>query len=277
MKKIPLILLLLISVITQAQTTLTHNVGNNLLETSIYTCSWGGIEWARAFVLEDFGISTNEEFVISIGQVGFSAVGVFDVNISFNIYEIDNDFPSSFLRENIIGSSEIIRIYQSGFQLVTLEFENPVVVPSNVERILVEVRQEFSTSSAITFIAGTAEDNDYSWFNTLSSGCAPDSYTTTEELNRPDARFYINVTGEKILSVDEVNNKIFKIYPNPTQDILNIQSQQQIEAVSIYNLQGQLFKEDSSSRVDVSHLSNGLYFVRVTIEGKTITKKFIKE
>jgi len=77
----------------------------------------------------------------------------------------------------------------------------------------------------------------------------------------------------------EVNNIIsFILYPNPAQDILNVESQQQIENLKIYNLQGQLIKEDSSSRIDVSNLSSGLYFIQViTVEGNSVTKQFIKE
>jgi len=69
----------------------------------------------------------------------------------------------------------------------------------------------------------------------------------------------------------------FTIYPNPTQDVLNIESQLPIETLKIYNLQGQLIKEDSNSSVDVSQLTTGLYFIQLSVDGKTSTKKFIKE
>jgi len=67
------------------------------------------------------------------------------------------------------------------------------------------------------------------------------------------------------------------IYPNPVQDVLRINTQQPIESLKIYNLQGQLIKEDSNSSVDVSQLTAGLYFIQLIIDGKTVTKKFIKE
>ena len=40
----------------------------------------------------------------------------------------------------------------------------------------------------------------------------------------------------------EVSTQLY-IYPNPTQDILFIESQQPIETMKIYNLQGRLIKE----------------------------------
>lgn len=79
------------------------------------------------------------------------------------------------------------------------------------------------------------------------------------------------------LAIDDLTKNKLKIYPNPAQDILFIEYQQPIETVKIYNLQGQLIKEGSISSVDVSQLATGLYLVQVTVESKTITKKFIKE
>jgi hypothetical protein len=69
----------------------------------------------------------------------------------------------------------------------------------------------------------------------------------------------------------------FVLYPNPTQNTLFIDTQLAIETVTIYNLQGQLFKGGTSSRIDVSQLTKGLYFVQVIIDGKIETKKFLKE
>ena len=69
----------------------------------------------------------------------------------------------------------------------------------------------------------------------------------------------------------------FTIYPNPTKDVLLLESENPIERVKIYNLQGQLIKEENSNKVDASQLTAGLYFAQLFVEGKTVTKKFIKE
>lgn len=79
-----------------------------------------------------------------------------------------------------------------------------------------------------------------------------------------------------ILGIEDSTLISFTIYPNPVSSVLFIGTQQPIEVVKIYNLQGQLIKEDSEGRVDVSQLSAGLYFIQLSIDGKTITKKFIK-
>lgn len=69
----------------------------------------------------------------------------------------------------------------------------------------------------------------------------------------------------------------FQLFPNPTGNLLNIQSKENIESVKIYSTQGILVKEVSSKTIDVSQLTAGLYFIQLTANAKFLTKKFIKE
>ncbi len=81
---------------------------------------------------------------------------------------------------------------------------------------------------------------------------------------------------ECILGVENYNQITFTIFPNPTQDVLNIDSQEVIDWVRIYSINGSLIKETSNSSISVSELSKGLYFAQINAKGNTITKKFIK-
>jgi hypothetical protein len=67
------------------------------------------------------------------------------------------------------------------------------------------------------------------------------------------------------------------LYPNPVEDVLFIEYQKQIENFKIYTLQGQIVFEGTTKSVDVSQLKIGLYFIQITVDGKTTTLKFIKE
>lgn len=69
------------------------------------------------------------------------------------------------------------------------------------------------------------------------------------------------------------------IYPNPTNNLLNIQTDAVIEAVTIYNLQGQavLHTKSNSQQLDLSSLSEGAYIMHLhTTEGAT-RKTIIKQ
>jgi len=72
-------------------------------------------------------------------------------------------------------------------------------------------------------------------------------------------------------------NKI-TLYPNPTHSILNIQTDQLINTVTITDMSGRTtaVKTLSSNSVDVSHLSQGVYFIEFKTETGFFRKKFIK-
>ena len=74
------------------------------------------------------------------------------------------------------------------------------------------------------------------------------------------------------------NNLKVALYPNPVRDILNIELENEIKSVEIYNLQGQKIKTATSKQVDVSNLSNGVYMVRIQDANNAIeTKRIVKE
>ena len=70
-------------------------------------------------------------------------------------------------------------------------------------------------------------------------------------------------------------------YPNPVKDILNISMEQDITAVSLYNVLGQeIQKKFYSSKeitIDLSSLVAGTYFVKVTSDNAIKTLKVVKE
>ncbi len=83
--------------------------------------------------------------------------------------------------------------------------------------------------------------------------------------------------GCDFLSVEEANSQSFIIHPNPAQDLL------QIEGISDGNKTIQIF--DSLGKkllslpfqpeLDISSLSNGIYFVKLLDEAKVTTKKLM--
>ncbi|HPF11236.1 MAG TPA: T9SS type A sorting domain-containing protein [Flavobacteriaceae bacterium] len=67
------------------------------------------------------------------------------------------------------------------------------------------------------------------------------------------------------------------LYPNPANEILILQTTLPIEKVAIYSRQGILVGEyQSTNKLEVSHLSKGLYFVEIRSEGKLAIRKFLK-
>nr|WP_294936310.1 T9SS type A sorting domain-containing protein [uncultured Flavobacterium sp.] len=71
---------------------------------------------------------------------------------------------------------------------------------------------------------------------------------------------------------------IFRMYPNPVTSILNVQSEELVNRMEVYSLEGQLVKESAENKMDVSNLQSGFYIIKViTDDNKTGVGKFIKK
>lgn len=82
------------------------------------------------------------------------------------------------------------------------------------------------------------------------------------------------------LNGDETD--MFTIYPNPTRDKLSIATKdQEIDRVQIFSMYGllvtELKDEGLEDQIDVSNLTPGTYFIRITSGDHKVTRKFIKE
>lgn len=67
-----------------------------------------------------------------------------------------------------------------------------------------------------------------------------------------------------------------RLYPNPANDVLYLQTQSKIDSITIYSLQGQNLIKASNKEIDVSGLSSGIYFVRVTSGPHSEVFRFVK-
>ncbi len=80
---------------------------------------------------------------------------------------------------------------------------------------------------------------------------------------------------DKITSTYEFLKLGIKIYPNPAQNILHIESDYPIQHYQVFNALGQLSLEDTSSYVDCAGLMPGHYQLIIRIEDKLIVEKFV--
>lgn len=82
------------------------------------------------------------------------------------------------------------------------------------------------------------------------------------------------------LSVDDVslNTNSVRLYPNPVSDRLFVKSDNTIDLITIYNVNGQIIKQTEafSNGLDVSGLNAGLYFINIKSDNGETIKKFMK-
>ena len=80
------------------------------------------------------------------------------------------------------------------------------------------------------------------------------------------------------VSVSELNNidNEFTLYPNPVNNIININTEIKDYTIDIYNQIGVLVKTvNNTSSIDMSTFSNGIYLVRISTQNGFTTKKII--
>ncbi|AUC13958.1 hypothetical protein BTO06_01775 [Tenacibaculum sp. SZ-18] len=255
-----------------SQVELTNNIGNDVKFKGMFSCYQPEF-WAREFTLSDFGIGENEEFIINSGKfaVNYSYGGA---SYQFNIYEIDDNFPSSFDSNLLIGSSKIYTIpYANGIsKIVDKTFETPIVVSSHIKKILVEIKKTVTPNNPtipLATIAGTDNDTGKSWYKGCLGIGNGTGYQSTDNfpgsLKRPDARFYIVVTGEKhiVLPFEITENSVCQ----GEQSNFSLTNQSEVSSV-IWN-----FDEPSSGTNNVSsnlnathtYTSNGTYNVTAIV------------
>ena len=91
------------------------------------------------------------------------------------------------------------------------------------------------------------------------------------------------VYDDYVLGLDVVNTTEFTIFPNPVQNQLKFLTNQDLSemaSVEIFNALGQSIfqaKMPQDKQLDVSNLSSGMYFVKVSDGNQFTTKKIIKK
>lgn len=79
------------------------------------------------------------------------------------------------------------------------------------------------------------------------------------------------------LAVEEVDMVKLRLFPNPAQTYLYVEAVQSVDKVEIFDPMGKKYsvfkgKKQYSHKIDVSYLSPGLYFVRMTLGDSGIIK-----
>lgn len=103
-------------------------------------------------------------------------------------------------------------------------------------------------------------------------------------ISNPFSYFSEDCYNACTVGVNETNLSKFTIYPNPTNGLINIEFEKtEIDiSLALSNALGQsvLNKQYSSTNsisLDVTNIPNGVYFLKLELNGNVIAKKFVKK
>lgn len=84
----------------------------------------------------------------------------------------------------------------------------------------------------------------------------------------------LSVTG---VGIEESETSNISMFPNPVSTVLNIQTTEVIERISIYSSTGALVQTETKNVFSVAELSSGVYLIQVQTANGIATSRFVKE
>jgi len=102
----------------------------------------------------------------------------------------------------------------------------------------------------------------------------------SETQTRAGATYIYHITDQVTLINEREEDRGLAVYPNPVNSVLNLTNDQIAKSVTILTLTGQKIMEElnvsANGRINLSDLKQGVYFVKIKIGNKVITRKVIK-
>jgi hypothetical protein len=286
MKKITLLVAsVLFAFAAQSQTILSHSTTQNVDNGSVACADQvAGFttenNYSRSYIPADFGQTgtisiEGGEFAISFADNGG---GDPDFNIFLNAYITDAPYPGGTLTQ-IADGLATVTVGDNG-TVVSFVFDVPVNIESTDE-IVLEMKIPSGELDIVDVRVGQNLDGESgpSYISTDSS-CGPLAITTFDDLGFP-GNIILNLTvNDPILGLGDNLAEVSSVYPNPTNDVLNVKLPSNVEVLNsnLYNLLGQdtglkLVNGTMSTR----DLAEGVYILTVKTSAGTLTQKVVKQ
>ncbi len=88
------------------------------------------------------------------------------------------------------------------------------------------------------------------------------------------------VFGDDLLSIVDINQSTFYVYPNPVKGFLNIESttSAEITSINIYDVLGRLVLEENNptNQIDISTIDSGMLLLQIETKHSVTVKKVLK-
>ena len=183
---------------------------------------------------------------------------------------------NTYVEDNSLIGSELT--FEGGCSAVTIDAGYEVVAFIKVFNVDFSVQKVETTTLAagqnfsVSYTDVAAEDTTLQygfWVSGINADPANESALGSV------------VVGSVILGLNDVNSIKLSTYPNPVSNVWNIQAEETITKVEVYNLLGQSVINASpkslSYEVKMSHLDAGVYMANITTEAGSKTIKLIKK
>ncbi|MUU77447.1 T9SS type A sorting domain-containing protein [Winogradskyella endarachnes] len=176
------------------------------------------------------------------------------------------------------GDSQTINVYNTIAQVTaaatsgTFNTTNLTLLDPSTDNLNLDAEYKPTTASNYIIDQGDNSYYDTTIFTSLDLSGNNRFFNTTIDLGAYEYNSTLGFEDETFTS------NTLKLYPNPVNDKLYIQSAAQIESVAIYNINGQLVKQSQyiNNAIDTANLPTGFYLIQMKTATKSVNHKFFK-
>lgn len=159
------------------------------------------------------------------------------------------------------------------------------ILPVNLY-MSIGTNEDYAATSAFSKMARTIADRNYQYFNFMREANEGKNLATNGDISFRNGVIW--ALNQKVISPNSIatyslerKNSDPMFYPNPTSGEVNIVFGSIPDAntkLELINLQGmivysKIYQDQSNSRLDLSKYPKGIYFIRLTNDGKTLIQK----
>lgn len=164
---------------------------------------------------------------------------------------------------------------------------NLTLIVNPTPQVVIEGEWQLSEGGSTTLYASCDQENVAYVWNYDGKTSNADSIVLTNVQKNTDVQLQARntqtncmastwITVTTYLDIQGAQNANINLYPNPTVNVLNVESNDAVSMIEIFNEIGQQVVSSRNTTLDLSHLTKGTYTVRVVLENGTIvTKKVI--
>lgn len=203
-------------------------------------------------------------------------IGTATINLSNGTYNstIEKEGYATVIQQVVVSSSaQTINITMREGYNVTLSVSEEHGNPLEGATITIDESLELTTDAEGKAVV-VLQSGDYTYIVEKGGYSTVNGNFTVEN---GDAEFTI-----QLLDINETSISEVLVYPNPAENHLIItRSSTSNMQVEIYNVNGVVLQTtemtDNTKEVDISALTTGIYFIRLTDNENSVTKRFIKK
>lgn len=298
---------------TDIENNVTDNCGiaSSVLDTNSFDCNDLGANTVTLTVTDSNGnvtstpatvtiedninpLAVTQNITLQLDANGDASIATTDIDngSSDNCEIASSSLDKSSFNCNDLGVNNVIltvtdssgNTHTASATVTVEDVSNPVAIGQD---ITVNLNGNDSVTITANDVDNGSSDNCSNYILSIdedtftSPGVYPVILTITDSSGNTD-NVTVNVTVEDtVLGIEEqeINKNDIKLFPNPVDMLLNVKTKLQIEHIKIFDINGKevLNINHYKDQINVSNLSEGVYFVKFYASGSTFTKQFIKQ